>query len=370
MVLSNKIAASEVKRRYDLGQRDFQHVNLRGQSFREQDLSGADFSYADIRGTNFCGANLQGSQFVGAQAGINNQWLIIVVFIAWLILGLSSHFSLFLGGFIAGVFARYQDTKQEVIAYWLLMSILIAPFLILAGIGGKWEVIAVTPCGVIVGWLAAFGEKTDNWISSLISVFLTLTGSTSFHDANLTEADFSRAKLFATDFREANLTRTCWQGVKQFKLIQSGKTYLRYCQVRQWLVGQGKTRNFDYQDLRGVNLQGANLADVSLIGADLREANLRYANLSRAKLVETKLDQTDLRNVCLTGACIESWEITKHTELQGVECDYVYLKLPSQEQPNPHRQPQEGGKNFASGEFLHWISPQKNPKNRISHTSY
>lgn len=359
MLLGKPIKASEVTRRYALGERDFRHANLRGQSFQDEDLGGADFSYADIRGTRFCGANLQGSQFVSAQAGINNQWLIVLVIITWLILGLSSHFSLFLGGFIAGVFARYQTTKQECISYWLLMSILIAPFLLIAILEGQWGVIAITPCGAILGWLAAFGGETDNWVSNLVSIFLTFTGSTSFHHADLTEVDFSGSKLCFTDFREANLTRTCWKGVKKLKNIQPGRTYLKNIQVRQWLIGQGQTRNLDYQDLQGVNLQGANLADMSLIGADLREANLRNANLSRAKLVGTKLDQTDLRDVCLTGAYIDSWDITHQTELEGVECEYVYLKLPSQDEPNPYRQPQEGNRNFAPGEFIQWVTPRR-----------
>ena len=45
--------ASEVVRRYAEGERNFQRVNLRGQSFKGKDLSGADFSEADIQRTDF-----------------------------------------------------------------------------------------------------------------------------------------------------------------------------------------------------------------------------------------------------------------------------------------------------------------------------
>ncbi len=41
--------------------------------------------------------------------------------------------------------------------------------------------------------------------------------------------------------------------------VRPGNTYLQYPQVRQWLIGEGKDKNFDRQPLRGVNLQGAKL---------------------------------------------------------------------------------------------------------------
>ncbi len=92
--------------------------------------------------------------------------------------------------------------------------------------------------------------------------------------------------------------------------VRPGGTYLQHTQLRQVLVtGHGQDKNFDRQDLRGVNIAGANLADASLIGADLSSANLQDADLSRAKLVQTQLDETDLTGATLTGAYIEDWGI-------------------------------------------------------------
>ncbi len=89
------------------------------------------------------------------------------------------------------------------------------------------------------------------------------------------------------------------QGVE---LIRPGTTYLQNANLREWLVGQGQHKNFDRQDLRGVNLKGANLVDASFIGADLSEAHLQGADLSRAKLAQAQLDGTDFTGATLTGA--------------------------------------------------------------------
>ncbi len=118
------------------------------------------------------------------------------------------------------------------------------------------------------------------------------------------------------------------------------KTYLQNSQVRNLLItGQGQNQIFDRQNLRGVNLKSANLADASFISADLSEANFQDADLTKAKLVQTQLDGTNFTGATLTGAYIEDWNITTDTKFDGVRCKYVYMRLPTKDNPDPHRKP-------------------------------
>lgn len=81
--------ASEVLKRCAAGERNFQRLNLRGQSFKNQDLSGADFSEADIRSANFTGANLSGANFTGTKCGLQRRWQILLVIISIFIAAIS-----------------------------------------------------------------------------------------------------------------------------------------------------------------------------------------------------------------------------------------------------------------------------------------
>jgi len=77
--------ASEVLEKYAAGERNFQGVNLRGQSFKGKNLSGADFGEADIRSTNFTDANLRGTNFTGVQCGLRRRWVTLLTTLSWLL---------------------------------------------------------------------------------------------------------------------------------------------------------------------------------------------------------------------------------------------------------------------------------------------
>ena len=168
-----------------------------------------------------------------------------------------------------------------------------------------------------------------------IAIAFAASYGTSFRDANLTDADFTNATLKSTDFRGSNITRTCWKNTIKLDRIRPGKTYLKDTKVRELVkTGEGENINLDRSILQGINLQGANLTNASFIEANLNSANLQDANLTRAKLVGTFLDQADLTGATLTGAFLEDWGITTSTKLNGIKCDYVYMRLPPEKRPD------------------------------------
>ncbi|MEH2088114.1 pentapeptide repeat-containing protein [Nostoc sp.] len=216
---------------------------------------------------------------------------------------------------------------------------------------------AGTLFSIYISWRAMKGDQKHSLIRN-IAVAFAATGGTSFRGANLTNADFTQATLKSTDLRNTILICSRWYQAKMLDRVRPGSTYLQNLQVRQLLItGQGQDKNFYRENLRGINLQSANLADTSFIGADLSEANLQDADLSRTKLKQTQLDGTDLTGATLTGAYIEDWGITNTTKLHGVKCEYVFMRLPTKEDPDPLRKPDNKQEVFADGDFANFIKP-------------
>lgn len=217
--------------------------------------------------------------------------------------------------------------------------------------------LAATYLAKYLAWCILTDDLKNTFFHNLVIAFSAI-GGVSFRNANLTDANFTAATLKSTDFRKAILTRTCFKNTKKLDHVRPGTTYLQNTQLRQLLItGQGQEKNFDRDDLRGVNFQGANLVDISFIGTDLSKANLKDADLSRAKLVQAQLNGTDLTGATLTGAYIQDWGITTDTKFDGVRCEYVYMRLPTNENPDPLRKPDNHKEVFADGEFGDFIQP-------------
>ncbi|WP_375491323.1 pentapeptide repeat-containing protein [uncultured Nostoc sp.] len=233
-------------------------------------------------------------------------------------------------------------------------------------VGNEYD-FAVISIGILAGILMflsgyiakrAFTSNTKYVLVRQFTIFISAIGGTSFRNADLTDANFTEGTLKSTDFTKANLTRTCFHKTKKLDLVRPGTTYLQKTQLVSVLATlQGLDLNFDREDLRGVNFQGANLVDASFIGADLSQANLQDADLSRAKLVQAQLNGTDLTGATLTGTYIQDWGITTDTKFDGVRCEYVYMRLPTKENPDPLRKPDNNKEVFADGEFGDFIKP-------------
>ena len=73
--------------------------------------------------------------------------------------------------------------------------------------------------GIYMGWRAIKGDERDTWVRS-VGIAWAATGGTSFRGADLTDADFTEARLKSTDFREANLSGVSWEGAKSLELVR------------------------------------------------------------------------------------------------------------------------------------------------------
>ncbi|RUT03172.1 hypothetical protein DSM106972_054800 [Dulcicalothrix desertica PCC 7102] len=208
-----------------------------------------------------------------------------------------------------------------------------------------------------VGCRALFEDEKQSAIRNLALSTVTRYG-TNFQDSNLTDADFTRASVKNANFLRANLTRTCWFEVKKLNQAVVGKSYLANPTIRKIVIHKDlHNQNFDGWDLQGLNLRAANLIDTSLVGAKLNNSDLRNANLMRANLMRSQVDNTDFRTATLTGAYIDNWGITPQTQLEGAECEYIFMRVPTKENPNPQRLPANWEETFKPGEFARFFSP-------------
>ena len=464
--------ASEVIKKYAAGERNFQRVNLRGQSFKKKDLSGADFSEADIHGANFSeadiygadftGATLTKAHFVGAKCGLQKRWAAFLIIISWFLAAMSGLLFRLTAGFVWQVFRSNANVQLlDAVTLTLMVSFLlviirkglkiqagIVPLLLfismftgimaigaetIEGAGVRAFAFAVafaliviivftlavifavtftvgripavlatvlfalmfefskvgvkTSVGTLAGmftfviagafiaFLSMREEETNSWIRSFNIAITTIKG-TKFRDAELTDANFTRAKLECTDLRKAILTRVHWHKAEMLHLVRHDNAHLKSTQIRQWLIGEGIDKNFDGQSLQGINLQGAVLTDASFVNANLSEANLagttstgasfananlngadlQRATLFEAKLIQTNLDKANLSNANLTGAYIENWGITRNTIFEGVKGDYVYQNLPTKYDRDPNRMPPPQQGNFGENDLYIFIT--------------
>lgn len=230
------------------------------------------------------------------------------------------------------------------------------------------QIIGFTICGVTTAnilWVSYYiGRKaaflTDGRYHSIyrFSRAVASIGGTKFQNADLTNANFTNATLKNSDFRETKLKHVCWYNVKQLEFSRLDLTYLENPILRNLVISKEAVgTNFDRLDMSELNLENANLSECSFISSDLSEAHLRNANLSKAKLVKTQLYAANLSNACLTGAFIQDWAIATDTNFENIQCDYVYMRLPTVDNPDAWRKPDNRNETFKENDFSDFIAP-------------
>ena len=387
--------ANEVLDLYAKGKRNFTGVKLKGQCFHGKNLSGANFSEADLRGTNFQGAILEGTKFTGAKAGLLKRGRLQLILISWLIAafcgflwGLAGYYlalmlvtdvtefkiiAAVIITILSLIYGRFYPQRvgglplvlslisgqaiSFIIAIFISLTLTLFTVIILAFQGSLAGIAAVNitlsialivgVCGTLftayLAWLSL--EESRGTITKSVAIAFLASKGTNFFGANLQEADFTGAQLKATDLRAKDLTRTRFYLVSGIDRARWEKTILVEVAIRNLLVtGQGENKAYIGHNFRGLNLYGFNFKNANLTRANFSEANLAYANLEGANLAHSNVMRANLQGATLTGACIEAWKIAENTNLEGVDCDYIYLVESDRE-----RRPGEG--EFGEGEF-------------------
>jgi hypothetical protein len=74
-------------------------------------------------------------------------------------------------------------------------------------------------------------------------------------------------------------------------------------------------------------------------------------------LVQTQLYKADLTGAILTGAYIENWGISPQTQLNNIDCKEIFLRLPTEDNPDPYRKPDNRDETFQDNDFINFIAP-------------
>ncbi|MCG8368728.1 MAG: pentapeptide repeat-containing protein [Pseudanabaenales cyanobacterium] len=171
-----------------------------------------------------------------------------------------------------------------------------------------------------------------------------------FFAADLRDADLREADLRAADLQEADLRDADLQAANLYKVRLSRANL----QAANLCSANLRAASLFEANLRAANLRAANLRAANLQAADLSQANFSQANLSYTNLSATQAQRTVFHQIILTGACIEAWNINNATNLEGVQCEYIFLECKDGKFTKRRPIAKKGG--FAPGEFDQLIS--------------
>jgi uncharacterized protein YjbI with pentapeptide repeats len=251
----------------------------------------------------------------------------------------------FVGSFV-GAFAGISAFASVVTG--AVMGVVVGAFFI-ASTGAVAVAIATVALSAYVAWRTSQDDEKFAPARNA-GIAFGVIGGTSFRGANLTDSNFKNSTLKNTNFnrtreRETVLTQVLWQDSKNLDKARVDGSILKNPAVCELLVTRdGHDKSYMEASLQGAKLDGVDLENANLKRANLSDVTLKDANLKNANFTEALVLRTDFTGAKMTGACLEAWNIDSTTNLNQVDCAYVYLRNKKEE-----RRPSSG--EFASGEF-------------------
>ncbi len=343
---------AEIIQQYAEGRRDFRNLNLRGQSFRGHNLSGADFSGCDLRGTNFRNAILQETIFHQAKAGLQKQWVIVLVLITWLISTFSG-FLLTVSTSLITYFFRSNSEGMQLITGIILISFLIFILITIISQGLNRALAVAGPVIVAAGALAIGATVAIFTVNLAVDLAGALTFSVAVAVTGVIVLAFAVAVAVAVAIPRVLVGALAFTfafigaligpftgaltGVLAFVGGYLGLRSLKDNPKDKWM----HQTVIAFTAIGGTSFYGADLTDADFTEANLKSTDLREANLIRtcwqrtkklnhARLGETLLANPNIRDLMVTGK--GERQSYKGANLRGanlkkVNLNYANLKL-------------------------------------------
>ncbi|MEO0970993.1 MAG: pentapeptide repeat-containing protein, partial [Cyanobacteria bacterium J06639_18] len=252
---------------------------------------------------------------------------------------------------VAGIVSVISSLAGTVVGMFFLEKLgRVSNFQLAAELAVAIMVLIGSAQGVYIGRRILVGDPKFSLIYPIAINFTSIAG-TSFRNADLTKADFTGAVLKNADFTKAKLVHTRFYKAKQLDLTRTGDTILSNRRVLKLLVtGNGRNKSYAGLNLKGANLIGADLKEANLKNADITQATFQGACLEWTNLTLATAVGTDFTNSLMTGACVEAWNIESTTNLDNVDCRFIYLLENTKPgTDDKERRPSSG--EFRPGEF-------------------
>jgi uncharacterized protein YjbI with pentapeptide repeats len=333
--------ADEVLTRYEAGDRDFRHVDLRGQSFKGKNLSEANFSGANLRGANFTNAYLKGAKFCGAKAGLQSQLAIVLGIALFALSALGGLIAPLPGIWIAAFFFKRMtiNTYYNIIPGIIALILIVPLFIVInrQGIGIAVVVVILlgSAIGSVIGAALAVALNDNAAINAAlgatavgvggavavigIAVVLVVvaTAAAVAVEKKVAIIIVAAAPIVAVITTGVAMPTEAGIGALVVALVVAAPTTLPFYYSARNVIDNEQKRVFvrtwviAFAAMGGTSFRNADLTEADFTSATLKSTDFRNATLTRTNFHQTqKLDQARVGDTILVDTKVRDLLVT------------------------------------------------------------